>query len=215
MADDPNNGGVDFVEYDETFIEDRLSRVLPIFQDKENYLKLLTIVYERMSDFNKLLIDYAKGTTLQNAIGAQLDEIGLRLGVRRTTDNDDDYRTRIRLAAVGQSSTVVRDSIVEIIETYTGDTQPYIYRRVPHYVDVMINVDCLPDGSTLDFLAQFFPLNTNLRLIRHEGRFFAFENNTRSGAGGFGSVYIPQEIEQRAGLLASLDYDNTEDRGLQ
>ena len=126
------------------------------------------------------LIDLLTLRTIANATGEQLDEIGRRLNIRRTNQNDEIYRTAIRVKALSKRNSGTEEDILTLLRLITNYGDVSLYKFEPYGVTVTYYNEFVPDDR-LKQLSSLFPVVTDLYLE---------EFNTSRGF-GFSSVTDP------------------------
>lgn len=179
---------VDYIQTNPDLIEESKELLLDQFKNSPNVNTLLEIALSGEVDFNTLLVELAEETTLVNAVGEQLDEIGRQMGVPRTTDDDTQYRALIRLTGRRRTHNISKEGIIELLGLLIGTDEVEVYNGLNHVVEITVIRSCfdenVQDGESI---ASLMPLNTNLRILGSDGVLFGFENASNS-KGGFSSV---------------------------
>lgn len=176
--------GVDYIQENPNFIEEGMELLLNQFENSTTLKTILEIAMEGEQEFQSLLVQLAEETTLNNAVGEQLDEIGLQMGVGRTTDDDEQYRGQIRLAGYSRSHEITREGTLELLRRVVGDTEAEVYNGLYHLVEVAIQAVCYDENvSDPSSIYDLMPLNTNLRIVKAEGALFGFEGSPSRNLG--------------------------------
>lgn len=156
-----------------TLVSDRVERaksfLLSQFKDKPNINLLVECLVEELQKYENGLIDLQSARTLDGAFGVWLDEIGTRLKVSRGNYNDDDYKTAIKIAMAKKTSSASIDDILKLVTILTSDTEATLTVNYPYLMELTGYMFCLyesPEG--LSALADMFPLNSRVRVMRHE-----------------------------------------------
>lgn len=171
-----------------TLVSDRVERaksfLLSQFKDKPNINLLVECLVEELQKYENGLIDLQSARTLDGAFGIWLDEIGTRLKVSRGNYNDDDYKTAIKIAMAKRTSSASIDDILRLVTILTSDTEATLTVNYPYLMELTGYMFCLyesPEG--LSALADMFPLNSRIRIMRHEEKPMIFNMADR----GFGT----------------------------
>lgn len=181
-----NVNTVDFIKTNPIYLDDAAALVLNEFQDKQIYMAIINLVAKTQKEFEELLVELGQQRRLPIAVGEQLTEIGRQVGVQRTVEDDNDFRTAIYLASIKRRADGTRDSVAEALYISTG-YWPQLYSGLYRQVDVGIGGLILPSYETIQEIIKLLPLNTAYRIIKlpRSGYPFGFENN--ANARGFGS----------------------------
>lgn len=168
-------------------VERAKANLLYQFKDIPNINTLVKIFAEEVQEIenetNKLLVM----RTLEEAEGAQLDDIGLTLGITRSTSNDEEYRNLLKIRNVRQTGTGSADSVIQLLRLFTGDENVSLYKGENYFVDITYNATCNPLSEDLNVMALFFPVVTALRATITLGTPFGFEGD--GSAEGFSSIH--------------------------
>jgi hypothetical protein len=181
-----NANSVDFIQTNPVYIDDTTALVLNEFQDKQIYMAIINLVAKTQQQFEALLVNIAEQRRLPIAIGEQLTEIGRQVGVQRTVEDDNDFRSAIYLASIKRRADGTRDSIAQALYVSTG-FYPLLYSGLYRQVDIGLKGEILPSYETIQEILGILPLNTAYRIIKlpRTGSPFGFANN--ANAKGFGS----------------------------
>lgn len=179
---------VDFIKTNPVYLDDTAALVLNEFQDKQIYMAIVNLVAKTQQEFEQLLVQLSESRRLPVAIGEQLTEIGRQVGIQRTVEDDNDFRSAIYLASIKRRADGTRDSVLEALYVSTG-FYPLLYTGLYRQVDVSLKGEIMPSYETIQEIINILPLNTAYRIIKlpRTGKPFGFENN--GNAFGFGSVH--------------------------
>lgn len=176
--------GVEYIKTNPTFVDEGVSLLLDQFSNSPNIQKVLEIALSGEKEFQELLVAIAEETLLTNAVGTQLDEIGTQMGVRRLTDDDNKYRTAIRLAGLRRTHKITKEGILSLLRQVVGDHEAEMYTGLNHVVEITLQADCYDDNvSDTQDLKEIMPLNTNLRILKAEGALMGFEGSPARNLG--------------------------------
>ena len=184
MATDPNlppPSPVEKIQHVDNRGELALERLPSQFAYSPNVQNLINLSAAEMQLAEDTMYDLLQLRTLANATGQQLDDIGLKLNLKRTSSSDASYRTALEVKALSKTSDGTEEDIIELFRLVSGDPNVSFYKFEPYGVTATYNNFCLPEGSTQRLL-ELFPVVTNLYLE---------EYNTARGF-GFSSVTEPQ-----------------------
>jgi len=181
-----NVNTVDFIKTNPIYIDDATALVLNEFQDKQIYMAIINLVAKTQQQFEALLVELAEARRLPLAVGEQLTEIGRQIGLQRTVDDDNDFRSAIYLASIKRRADGTRDSVSQALYVSTG-FYPLLYSGLYRQVDIGLRGEILPSYETIQEIIGILPLNTAYRVIKlpRTGSPFGFANN--ANALGFGS----------------------------
>lgn len=194
-----------------TLVSDRVERaksfLLSQFKDKPNINLLVECLVEELQKYENGLIELQSARTLDGAFGVWLDEIGVRLKVSRGNYNDDDYKTAIKIAMAKKTSSASIDDILKLVTILTSDTEATLTVNYPYLMELTGYMFCLyesPEG--LSALADMFPLNSRVRIMRHEEKPMIFNMADR----GFGTnATISDLIFVRQGIADDPRFTST------
>lgn len=201
------------IEYrtgDDSVINASLSLLPWQFNNKENIVKLMTVVAVMKQKIDDVVIDLAKYRLIDTAYGIQLDNVGYELGVYRQGSSDDEFRTVLKIRAFRRTSQGTRPDIVSLLARIVGTSQEDIdvYVGNNKTVDVSFIDSCGSLIGTTEELNKMFPVITNHRILAKASNitlgFTSVFNETdiHSGTGPFSSVFDTNTVDK--GRLASL-----------
>lgn len=163
-------------------VTDRVQRakdlLLSQFKDKENINLIVEALVEEVQEAEDALIPLRDLRMLETATGANLDNIGKRMKVQRTSDNDADYRTAIKIRILRKISRGTASDIKTIFKLLTQDPDPIITQSSPYVVELAAVLTCIGDSnSALTEIINLFPVNTGIRILSKPARPFGFLGN--------------------------------------
>jgi hypothetical protein len=188
---------VNRVVFDLSFVTDGLKE-LPYDQlQKENYVKLLSILLNRLEACQNEAIKLAYLRFLDNAYGDMLDSIASRFFINRGDKSDEDLKASIKLFALRQVNQGTRADIINILKVLTANGFVKIYKGLDNYIEVCISIDCVNVSEIKSEIEAIFPVNTNLKLcsvpivarpfgVRSE---HSSRTNEESKVGALGSIH--------------------------
>jgi hypothetical protein len=113
--------------------------------------------------------------TLQGSYGWWLDRIGEELKVSRGNYNDADYKTAIKIAMAKKTASASKQDIERIAFLLTGDDTVRLENPYPYMLELVGYLFCIADSPEgLEALADLFPVNTRVRLIKKDIKSFKF-----------------------------------------
>jgi len=170
--------------------------LLSQFKDKTNINKIVEALIEQVQELDNALLDLQEVRRLDNAYGIYLDNIGEKLKVQRTTLDDDDYRTAIKVRMLKNKSVGTLADVQEIIELLTFGFPVYIENTHPYVIELSCYLGCLNTPEGLELIKDLFPVNVAVRVQNVTTKPFGFAGNPN--AAGFG------DANNHGGQLASL-----------
>jgi hypothetical protein len=184
MAIDPNlppPSPVEKIQHVDNRGELALERLPSQFAYSTNVQNLINLSAEEMQLAEDTMYDLLQLRTLALATGQQLDDIGLKLNLKRTSSSDASYRTALEVKALSKTSNGTEEDVLQLFRLVSGDPNVTFYKFEPYGVTATYNSFCLPEGSTQRLL-ELFPLVTDLNL----------EEYTTAKGFGFSSISNPQ-----------------------
>ena len=171
-----------------SLVSDRVARakslLLSQFKDKPNINALVDALVSELQELENVLSQLQTVRTLEGAYGWWLDQIGAELDVPRGNYQDNDYKTAIKIAMARQSASASVDDILRIVQLITSDTSAALTNPAHYMMELWSYLFCVSDSPEgLDSLAKLFPINTRVRLIKHDNKPFKFNTSGR----GFGN----------------------------
>lgn len=192
---------VDFIKVNENFEEDLKSLVLDNFKNKENYMKLISIISDIFSECESLIVSVSEGRMLYSAVGEQLTEIGRQQGLARFTEDDSVFRSTIIINSLRKKSSGTRDEVVDSIIKAIG-TVPAIYVGLYKVVDITVLFECIIAPELVEEIVKSLPINTAYRIVARPEYAFGFDGD--DSAAGFASRYAGQGAPGECGGWSSL-----------
>lgn len=170
-------------------VSDRVERakslLLSQFHDKPNINALVDALVSELQELENVVNDLQTVRTLDGSYGWWLDQIGAEVDLPRGNYSDNDYKTAIKIAMARQSASATVDDILRIIHLITADTEAQLTNPSHYLLELWSYLFCVGDDQEgLASLAKLFPLNTRIRLVKHDTTSFQFNTD---GA-GFGSA---------------------------
>lgn len=171
-----------------SLVSDRVARakslLLSQFKDKPNINALVDALVSELQELENVVAQLQTVRTLDGAYGYWLDQIGAELDVPRGNYQDNDYKTAIKIAMARQSASASVDDIIRIVQLITSDTSATVVNPSHYLMELWSYLFCVSDSyEGLENLAKLFPLNTRVRLVKHDIKPFKFNTTGR----GFGS----------------------------
>lgn len=166
-------------------VEQGLSRLPEQFKDKPNIEGILTSWLTSVQVTEDRLFDLLNFRSIDTAIGVQLDYIGKIVGCERDGSSDSEYRDRIRLQILINTSEGTPNDILEITSLTTNGN---VVKYFPHYPlggNVYTNGDRIPFG--------FATTLTDCAPVSHGNIHVYVDSNE--------DALIPSELVKSSGIL--------------
>jgi len=138
----------------EDHIAEMLDRRLEEFRDKTRFSSLLETMGAQVQALEDAILQVLTDTTLDNAVGAQLDGIGEVVGEDRAGREDEPYRLAIRTRIVLNLSNGTIEDVIALALAISGGTQAEVTEYFPAGFEVRI-IDSLPPGTDPAVIAAF------------------------------------------------------------
>jgi hypothetical protein len=170
-------------------VSDRVERakalLLSQFKESPNINLFIEALVEELQEFENTVTDLQSVRTLNGSYGWWLDRIGEELKVGRGNYNDDDYKTAIKIAMAKKTSSATEQDILRLVYLLTSDTEAVINNDYPYYMELVSYLFCVSDSKEgLIALADLFPVNTRIRLVKQHGQSFKFGTAGRGFSSG-------------------------------
>lgn len=173
------------ISLDSDRVERAKSLLLSQFHDKPNINALVDALVSELQELENVVNDLQTVRTLEGSYGWWLDRIGEELDVARGNYADNDYKTAIKIAMARQTASASVDDILRIVQLITADTEAQVVNPAHYMMELWSYLFCVSDSyEGLESLAKLFPLNTRIRLVRHDVLPFRFN----SAGHGFGAT---------------------------
>ena len=141
------------------------------FKDKPNINALVDALVSELQELENVINDLQTVRTLDGSYGWWTDQIGSELDISRGNYADNDYKTAIKIAMAKQSASASVEDILRIVSLITSDTDATIANSYPYMMELYSWLFCVSDSyDGLSSLAQLFPLNTRIRMLKHNER---------------------------------------------
>ena len=145
------------------------SYLLSQFKDKPNINALVDALVSELQELENVINDIQTVRTLDGSYGWWTDQIGNELDISRGNYADNDFKTAIKIAMAKQSASASVDDILKIVSLITNDTDATLTNNYPYMLQLYSWLFCVSDSyDGLNSLAQLFPLNTRIRLVKHD-----------------------------------------------
>jgi len=154
-------------------VNDRVERaksfLLTQFKDSPNINSLVDALVSELQELEKVVNDLQTVRTLEGSYGWWTDQIGNELDITRGSYKDDDFKTAIKIAMAKQTASASVEDILRIVSLITGDTNATVTNGYPYMMELYSWLYCVSESySGLNSLAQLYPLNTRVRLVKHD-----------------------------------------------
>jgi hypothetical protein len=140
-----------------------LDSLISQFKGKENIEKLVKIFSKEAQLLEDVVYQLLELRYLNNATGDQLDQIGKRLGIIRTSHSDEIFRTSIKVKALSKRNEGTTENVLELLRLISGDPNVSVYNFEPYGVVATYNSTCVPENR-VEQLSSLFPVVTDLYL---------------------------------------------------
>lgn len=189
---------VDYIKVTPDWRSEAIDLNLNQFLMSEKLNDLLGILSEIATSFEQDILDLNESFLLVNAEGDQLDKLGEEVGLARTSDIDQEYKSSIILKASSSFYSVVDADLTELITLLASDTEPEIYSGYYKLVEVHLQESCVRKDIISSTIKDILPIVSKDLLLFSAGIPFGFEGDDMSE--GFGTV--GQEDENTNGFAA-------------
>lgn len=150
-------------------VEIAKSYLLSQFKDKPNINALVDALVSELQELENVINNVQTVRTLEGSYGWWTDQIGNELDISRGNYADNDFKTAIKIAMAKQTASASVEDILRIVSLITGDTDAAIENSYPYMMELYSWLFCVSDSTDgLTSLAQLFPLNTRVRLVKHD-----------------------------------------------
>jgi len=152
-------------------VSDRVERakalLLSQFKDSPNINAFLEALVDELQVLENTITGVQEARTLQGSKGWWLDRIGEELKVSRGNYGDNDYKTAIKIAMAKKTSSASKEDIERIAFLLTGDNTVSLDNPYPYMLELVGYLYCIADSQEgLEALADLFPVNTGVKLIK-------------------------------------------------
>lgn len=161
-------GGIDFLPSE-------------VFQNKENFIAIMTILLERLKDVDQKMVELAEFRLLNEATDVNLDEIGRQLGIYRNGLNDREYRAVIMILTGNNARSGTRPEVIATLKQLFGEGGVTTYKGFNYRLDINIFNTCVSVPDIIPEILDMLPLVTHLRIVENEGYPFGFAGDEQSG----------------------------------
>ncbi len=145
------------------------SYLLSQFKDRPNINALVDALVSELQELENVINDVQTVRTLEGSYGWWTDQIGNELDISRGNYADNDFKTAIKIAMSKQTASASVEDILRIVSLITGDTEAQLDNNYPYMLELYSWLFCVSDSADgLNSLAQLFPLNTRVRLVKHD-----------------------------------------------
>lgn len=174
---------VDFIKKKDDYRAETQELLLDQFKSSDNYNKVVNVFSEVMEEYESVIVDAAESVLFGNAIGEQLDEMGRQLGVSRTVDDDDEYRSIIALSTLKKLNTGSRDKVHEMLTLHSANNVEFSL-GADGLLSIYLTTTCLTSRYGIQAILDLLPVNTYHRIVSVETPSFGFGVNDE----GFGTT---------------------------
>ena len=103
-----------------THVAEALANLIAQFEDKPNIIKLISIYVAQLQELEDAFSDLLTETTIENAEGLHLDNIGQIVGEPRSGRSDVQYRTAIRARIGLNTSEGTIEDVIDLATAVSG-----------------------------------------------------------------------------------------------
>lgn len=126
---------------DLNMVQEAQDLTLSQFHDSPLFLGMVNCLITPLQDIQDTLHDMEVQTLLVNAVGYQLDVIGLYVGITRQGFSDDIFRLFIQVKIAINNSQGTPDQIITIMKLITGAQNVLYQRYLQAAMDLQVGVD--------------------------------------------------------------------------
>jgi hypothetical protein len=105
-----------------THLSDALDRLIERYREKPNFTAFMSIYPEKLQELEDAVIAFVNAKWLDDAVGEQLDKLGLIVGCLRRGYDDDLYRILIKVQILINSSEGQAPDLINIFKDLTQGT---------------------------------------------------------------------------------------------
>lgn len=138
-----------------------LGLLLSQFADKPRFQALVSILLDRVQEYEDLSYDYLLEQLIENAQGVHLERLGRRIGEKRgELTDDDDYRRVIKARGLANASECAIQTIIDIteivMEPHLSVPEPNVrlYQHGRKHIRVEYDIDTDPGDALRLALAR-------------------------------------------------------------
>jgi len=141
-------------------VDTGLNRLTWDLTEKENIEKLFTLFLSEVQKIEDTLLDILDIKDIDTAVGVQLDNIGMIIGVERLGKGDDEYREEIRFKISISTSNGTYQTIYDIIKTFTESDRLNITPSSIAFATLYFNGKKNTGSQLYDLLNEIKPAGT-------------------------------------------------------
>jgi hypothetical protein len=140
----------------EDHVERGLARLPFQFRDKPKLKAFLTVLMTPAQPIEDALWQLLTERDIDNAEGEQLDQIGVIVGLGRTSTDDEVYRRHLRAQILTNKSNGNVNDLIRIAKAALADVNPGIEVRRQNNVTAVVRVrETAIDSDTAEILIEF------------------------------------------------------------
>ena len=129
-----------------THIAELLDRRLEQFRDKDRFSAMLEVLGEQVQALEDALYQVLTETSIDVAVGAQLDGLGSVVGEERAGRDDDAYRVAIRVRIAINLSEGTPEDLLALALAISGGSNALLIEYFPASFEIQI-LDPVPSGT--------------------------------------------------------------------
>lgn len=160
-------------------------------------------ITDEVKEFEDSVFDYADQQLINNATGIVLDGLAELHGVfRGEGESDDELRSKLKVQFLQQSLSVSREDVRTGLESAFGTDEFIIINRTGQSIWLIASLGCYSTTQDFSSIAEFFPVNHNLKISVYERPYAGGKANINTRA--FGSFFVDNDL---AGIATALVYN--------
>lgn len=182
-----------------SYTDNILDNLTHQFQGKENISKLVGMIGEELDDVESAFFQLLNEVSLRNAIGKQLDDLGVKLDLSRSGRTDEEYRAALYVKIAINNSSGTPDQVISLSKLIL-DIDDIEYREIyPAHIRLNVYGD-FPSVISTQQMRQLRPVGVGgIELLSWGDEVSAFSFSTTDGpqddpsayADGFGTTDDP------------------------
>lgn len=175
-----------------------LEKIPSQFYDSPVYRELLNIFLEELQEVEDTLEDVLSQTSVNNAEGVQLDNIGEHLGRRREGLTDTDYRVALNIQKILNAGEGRFHTALQMWRTVMGSNTVTMTEEFPAGVSLYSDVGA-PTLTQLEIFTQTLPITVTAAITASYSvnDAFCFDGGVGSGFGTTEDSSIGGELISR------------------
>ena len=111
-----------------------------------------------------LLQDLLNDRNLEDAVGVQLDQVGILVGETRDNLDDETFRRNIRLRIAVNTSEGTIEDVYKVISLLYGDVDASVFRNGKAQISIFLGIE-QPEEDLIPLLQQTIPAGVSIETI--------------------------------------------------